>query len=170
MASYAEPSDLLTRYDARVIGDLVKDDGIRAGRDALLDHPVLLAALADASGEIDASVLQAKRYTAADLEALTGNSLAHLKRLTCTIAFGLLWERRPWSDSEENAREEAQKRARQALEMLRKGQTIFDVDDVKDAGLPSTHEPSIERIRALNLTVDHARGHYYPHRRQRPIG
>lgn len=166
MAAYATPADLITRYDARVVGDLVSDSGIKVNRQDLQDHAVLLAILLDASGEIDAAILQAKRYTAAQLAALTGNSLNHLKRLTCTIAFGLLWERRPWADEDDSGREEAQKRARQALESLRKGITIFDVEDAKDAGLPDSYEPPIQRIQSANLIVDQARGHYYPHRRR----
>lgn len=166
MAAYATPAQLLQRYDARVVGDLVSDSGIKVNRQDLLDHPILLALLLDASGEIDAAVLQAKRYTSAQLSALTGNSLNHLIRITCTIAFGLLWERRPWSDEDDSGREEAQKRARKALEDLRKGVTIFDTEDAKDAGLPNSYEPPIQRIRALNLTVDEARGHFYPSRRR----
>jgi phage gp36-like protein len=165
MAAYATPAQLLQRYDARVIGDLVGDSGVRVARQELLDNAVLLACLADASGEIEASVLQAKRYTTADLAALTGNSLNYLVRITCTIAFGLLWERKPWSDDDDTGREEAQKRSRAALESLRKGKTIFDVEDVKEAGLPAIETPTIQRILSNNLAVDQARGRYYPNRR-----
>ena len=165
MAAYATPADLLKRFDARVIGDLVSDNGLKVDRQSLQDHPVLLAVLLDASGEIDASVLQANRYTTANLAALTGNSLSHLIRITCTIAFGLLWERRPWSDDDDSGRDEAQKRARQQLDMLRKGQTIFDVDEVQDAGLPAVEATTIQRIQSNAFPVDQARGHFYPHRR-----
>ena len=165
MTAYATPADLLKRYDARIVGDLVSDTGIKVNRQDLQDHPVLLAVLLDASGEIDASVLQAKRYSTADLAALTGNSLNHLKRITCTIAFGLLWERRPWSDDDDSGRDEAQKRARQQLDSLRKGLTVFDVEANKEAGLPDVKSTSIQRIEANNWTVDQARGHYYPTRR-----
>jgi phage gp36-like protein len=166
MAAYATPSQLIDRYDVRTIGQLVSDNGIQVSRQDLEANTKVLAALADASGEIEASVLQAKRYTTADLAGLTGNSANHLTRITCVIAFGFLWERRPYADDDdENGRGKAEKRARLALESLRKGQTIFDVDEVKEAGLPAVNEPSIQRIQQQNLPVDQARGHYYPRRR-----
>lgn len=165
--AYATPAQLLERYDARVVGDLVSDNGVQVKKPDLLTNTNLQAALDDASGEIDASVLQANRYTTAQLTALTGNSAKHLVRLCCAIAIGLLWERRQVSDDEDEAqRETAQKRARQALDALRKGQTIFDVEVAKDAGLPHSTEPTIQKIESLNLTVDAARGHFYPHRRR----
>lgn len=165
MAAYATPADMITRYDVRVLGDLVSDTGTRVASGSLSANAVLLAVLEDASGEIDSACLQAKRYTSADLAALTGNSAAHLKRITCTIAFGLLWERRPWSDDDDSGREEAQKRARQQLDMLRKGITVFDVEEAKDAGLPAVESTAIQIINSNNLPVDQARGHYYPRRR-----
>lgn len=168
--AYATPAQLLERYDARVVGDCVSDNGIQVKRPELLTNANLQAALDDASGEIDASVLQAKRYTTTQLGALTGNSAKHLVRLTCAIAMGLLWERRQVSDDEDDtAKETAQKRARQALESLRKGQTIFDVEEIKEAGLPQSHTPSIQRIQQQNMAVDQARGHFYP-RRRAPYG
>jgi phage gp36-like protein len=165
MSAYATPADLLKRYDARTVGQLVSDNGISSNRQDLQDHPVLLAMLEDASGEIDSAVLQAKRYSTADLAALTGNTLALLKRITCTIAFGLLWERRPWSDDEDDGRQQAQKRARDLLADLRKGVAVFDVEAAEEAGLPAVETTSIQRIQSNNWTVDAARGHYYPARR-----
>lgn len=163
--SYATPAQLLKRYDARIVGDLVSDNGITVKPPELITNANLLAVLEDASGEVDAAVLQAKRYTTAQLAALTGNSAAYLVRITCAIAMGLLWERREISDDEDDGqRESAQKRARQALTDLRKGVTIFDVEDVKDAGLPAIETPSVTQISTLNLSVDQARGHFYPRR------
>lgn len=166
MAAYATPAQMIDRYDVRTIGQLVSDSGIQVNHQDLLANAKVLAALVDASGEIEASVLQAKRYTTTDLAALTGNSANHLIRITCVIAFGFLWERRPYADDDdENGRGKAEKRARNALEQLRKGQTIFDVEAVKEAGLPEVNEPSIQRIQQQNLAVDQARGHIYPRRR-----
>lgn len=167
MAAYATAADLMKRKDVRVLGDLVSDNSVRVKKPDLSTDENLLAALMDASGEIEAAVLQAKRYTTDQLAALTGNSKQYLISLTCTIAFGLLHERRTSNDEDDGGREEAQKRARQALESLRKGQTIFDVEEVKEAGLPSTHEPTVTSIQNLNLTVNEARGHFYP-RQLRP--
>lgn len=165
--AYATPAQMIQRYDVRTLGDLVGDNGIRVDRAALATDANLQAALDDASGEIEAALLQGKRYTTAQLTALTGNSAKYLVRLTCTIAFGLLFGRRPWSDDDEegSGRRGAEKQARAALEMLRKGQTIFDVEEVKEAGLPAIETPTIQTILQSNLAVDQSRGHFYPRRR-----
>lgn len=163
--AYAAASDLLTRYDARTVGNLCSDNGVSVTPAQLASDTKLAAALDDASGEIDAALLQGKRYTTVQLAALTGNSLAYLKRITCKIAMGLLWERRPYL--EDDNKDAALKAAREALDKLRRGENIFDVDDVKTAGLPSVETPSATSIAALNLTVEACRQNngYYPQRR-----
>ena len=161
--AYASPDDLKKRYDVRTLGDLAGDIGVRVQPSDFADNAILLAALEDASGEVDSCLLQGRRYTAAQLAALTGNSLAMLKRITCEIAYGLLWERRSYVD--DDRRMAAMDRARQTLNRLRKGEIVFDIDDVKDAGLPSIEGPSRVEIQRLNLTVDEARRGYYPRRR-----
>jgi len=161
--AYASPSDMQKRYDVRTLGELASDTGVRVQPSDFADNAILLAALEDASGEIEASLLQGRRYTAAQLADLTGNSLAMLKRITCEIAYGLLFERRSYVD--DDRRTAAMERARQTLTRLRKGEIVFDVDDVKDAGLPSIEGPSRVTIQNLNLTVDEARRGYYPARR-----
>lgn len=166
--AYATPAQMLQRFDARVVGDLVSDNGIAAGPAELLSNANLQAALDDASGEIEAALLQGQRYTTADLSALTANSAKYLVRLTCKIAFGLLWERRPWADDGDQ-REQAIDQARKAVDQLRRGEHVFDVAAVKDAGLPAVRTPSVSTIESLNLGVDAARGHYYPQRRM-PYG
>jgi len=156
---------MVARYDVRTLGDLVVDDGTRVDSTAILTSTVLAAILEDASGEIEASLMQADRYTADELAALTGNSLALLKRLTCKIAMGLLWERRQYLDLEKA--EEGMEVSRKILERLRKGEIIFDDAAAKDAGLPEATTPSAESIALQQLTVDRARGPngYYPARR-----
>lgn len=166
--AYASADDLVKRYDARTLGDLCSDTGVRVSEVALPTNPKILAALDDASGEIDAALMQAKRYTTADLASLTGNSLAYLKRLTCTIAFAGLWNRRPSVDDMD--RDEALKQARQALDRLRRGENVFDLEDQKSAGLPEVKEPSVSSIDRLNLTVDRARRGYYPRRKYQGEG
>ena len=161
--AYASAADMLKRKDARTIGDLVSDTGVRINSTLLLTDANLSAALDDASGEIDAALRVANRYSAANLAGLTGNSLAHLKRICCDIAFGLLWERRPWGDEDQRA--DAMDRAKKALDRLRKGEAIFDIAANVEAGLPEAHVPSISSISRLNLLVDRARNGFYPARR-----
>ena len=166
--AYASAEDLVKRYDARTLGDLCSDTGVRVSEVSLATNAKILAALDDASGEIDAALMQAKRYSTADLASLTGNSLAYLKRLTCTFAFAGLWNRRPYVDDME--RDEALKQARQALDRLRRGENVFDLEDQKAEGLPDVKEPSVSSIDRLNLTVDRARRGYYPRRKYQGEG
>lgn len=161
--AFATPAQIVQRFDVRMLGDLVGDDGLRIGPSELLVHPNLQTALDDAAGEMLAALLQGKRYTAADLAALTGDSQKYLIRLNCEIALGLLWERRGYFD--DDRRDEWMDRSRKALNRLRTGEIIFDVDGVKGAALPNVSTPSRVTIENLNLTVDEARRGFYPARR-----
>lgn len=161
--AYASAADLILRKDVRVLGDLVADDGTRVAAGSLAANAVLAAMLDDASGEIDASLRQGDKYTVANLAALTGNSLAHLKRITCDIAFWLLWERRPTYGDEE-MRDDVWQRAKRALDALKAGREVFDVAENVDAGNADLETPSFAQIQQQNLIVDQARGPYYPQR------
>lgn len=154
----------MARFDARTVGQLVSDTGQSVPPASLATNTAVLAALEDASGEIDAALMQGQRYSAADLAALTGNSLAYLKRICCQIAMARLWERRPYLDEE--GAEKALNMARQALDRLRKGENLFAVEDNLAASVPSIETPSVTSIENLNLVVDRARGWngFYPAR------
>lgn len=162
MASYATPADLVARFDVRVIGDLSADDGKRLHPSEVTTNANVLTALSDASGEIDAALLQGRRYSKADLEALTGESLSYLKRVCCQVAYWFLWERRTWL--EDDRYDQAKDRGRKALERLRRGEHIFDVDAAKDAGLPEITGPTRVQFRDQNLLRDVAIA-VYPARR-----
>lgn len=161
--AYAAASDLIARKDVNVLGDLVSDSGARVSSAGLASDTNMAAALDDASGLVDSALLQGKRYSTADLSALTGNSAAYLKRIVCDIAFWLLWDRKPAYGGVED-RAGAREQARQALDDLRTGKHIFDVEAVKEAGLPSVGGPTVVEINRLNLIVDRARPRYYPQR------
>lgn len=164
---YATPADLLKRFDARTLGDLAADDGKRIVPSALLSDANVASALDDASGEIEAALLQGARYSALDLTNLTGNSKQYLARICCEIAFGLLWRRRPWADDQQ--RLEAIKRADEHLERLRKGERVFDIVAVEQAGLPDVTGVTLADLQNLNLLRDRTR-HYYPARAPRAFG
>ena len=94
--SYATPADMLARYDARRLGDLVEDAGTRVTASGLASDPNLQAALDDAAGMIDASLLRGGRYLPTDLTGLApaSSSWKLLLRLNCDLAYGLLLARR----------------------------------------------------------------------------
>ena len=165
--SYSTPSQMLERYDARTIGDLVADDGNAVTPSQLLANPNLQAALDDASGEIESCVLQGRRYLVADLLTLvagTGHTRFLLIRLTCDIAMRLLAERRPWYELN-NAYAQRVEQSQRTLDNLREGKQVFDLAPVIEAGLPAVDTPTLASLQNLNLMVDAARRGYYPTRR-----
>lgn len=163
--AYATANDLISFKDARHLGDLCSDDGTRQPAGALANNAKITAALDAASGEIEAALLQGKRYTASDLSTLTGNSAAYLKKLTCDIAYWILWDRKPAYRPDDHSRDRVIEACQQALKMLRTGEHIFNVTAVKEAGVPDMDYPSEATIRENNFVVDIARPRYYPARR-----
>lgn len=160
--AYASATDLIARYDARLIGDLVADDNTQVAPADLSGNTKLAAALDDASGDIDAALLASRRYSADDLSGLTGTALAHLKRMTCDIAMSYLRQRRAdWNPEQVKAFMEV---AEAHLERLRKGINVFGLDDQMDAGLPEVGGPTTVDYQNLNLMRDRVMN-YYPARR-----
>jgi phage gp36-like protein len=135
-SAYATVADLLARYDRRVVADLARDENERPSPAALETDARVLAALADASGEIEAACLKGGRYSAADLAALTGMSKKLLTRLTCRIALWLLYEGRdpsadlpPWAA-----------KGQEVLAQLATGERIFAFVETVEAGVIGTVE------------------------------
>jgi phage gp36-like protein len=134
--AYAVAQDMLNRFDARRLGDLVRDDTTRATpTELLVPDPVLLVALNDAASEIDASVLAGKKYLPADLAGLAGTDLNLLVRLNCDLAYGFLVMRRGYSATDTAAQAPGFTRALEMLVLLRDGQKVFAVDANREAGL-----------------------------------
>ena len=158
--SFSSPSEFLQRYDARIFGDVVRDDGNQATPEELLDDPNLQAALDDASGDITASCLVGERYSPADLAALTGNSLFLLKRICCDVAVAFLLRRRPSGDPDSDGKR--MEIAETHLERLRKGEQVFyRGDGIDAAGVIDTTGPTTLQLYQLN-TIRRRTNNYYP--------
>lgn len=159
--SYATPADLILRKSSLTIGQLVSETGTAVAEGSLAADTKVLAALESASGAIDAALLQAGRYTPTQLSALTGNSLAYLKHMTCEIAMAYLFAIKPTFSSDDY------KAALEVhdlyLERLRKGENIFNIEAVIDAGTPKHFTPSVESVVTKSFVRDRTRN-YYPHR------
>jgi phage gp36-like protein len=137
--SYAQPADMIARYDVRRLGDLVRDDTTRATPTELTaPDPVLQTALDDAAGEIDASVLAGKKYFPSDLAGLTGTDKALLLRLNCDLAYGFLVMRRGYSAADAASQAPGFARALALLDLLRDGAKVFGVEANREAGLSRT--------------------------------
>lgn len=149
---YANGDDLLKRYDARVIGDLVSDNGTRVSVNLNINS-VLLGALDDASGMIESAVYVGKRYTAEHLSGLTNNSLSLLKRLTCDLAFEYLRTRRA-NDVKQSQHVDD---TFEYLNRLRLGERVFDVAEVEAAGNMTSDAISIATLRGQHLVSGNTR-------------
>jgi phage gp36-like protein len=156
--AYATGSDLLARYDARTIGDLVQDAGTRI-TSSLDTNTNLLAALEDAAGLINSSALVGNRFSEAQLKAITGTGKAFLVRLNCDLAFAFLRQRRGY-DIEQFP---LVKESFGLLDRLRLGERIFDCDEAKEAGLASYQATQKQTILDQNLVRDNYR--YFTQRR-----
>lgn len=131
--AYATGAEFTTRYDARRLAQLVADDGVQVASGTVATNNVLLAALEDASAAINSACYVGERYDASSLGALTTNGEYLLKRLCCDIAFGYLVARRGLSTDETNKLAPRYVEALAYLDLLRKGERIFDTADGSNA-------------------------------------
>lgn len=156
--AYATPEQLIMRYDARVIGQLLDDSGVQI--DNISANTVALEAMDDASGQIRSAALVANKYTEDDLNTLAANHDAFLVKLTCDLAYGFLKNRRA-IDGEIPPQV---KEANQWLAMLRFGERILNVQANADAGNVSHSTISLVERQQTNLLADSYR--FFPVRRQ----
>lgn len=161
--SYAQPSDMLLRYDQRVLGDLCGDAGQRIPSDLLLTNATLQAMLDDGSSTINAAALVGNRYAVADLDGLTGDDRAYLIRLNCDLAYGMLRYRRGL----ETESVPQYQQALTTLDQLRDGERVFNVQATLDAGDATAEFPSMTTISQVNLARDYAAKLFPARRTQR---
>jgi len=164
MAAYATSGELTKRYDWRIIGQFCQDDNAELSRADIESHENVAQALEDASGEIEAALRVGGQYNPTDLAALTGNALAHLERITCTLAVAALIRRRISKREDENVQPILDE-AREHLDALRKGQNVFAIDANIEAGYIKTESPTLSIIKAQN-TLPERLGRHMPSRGQ----
>lgn len=160
MAAYATVADLILRRDRRLIGELVSDDDNPLTEAELLDSEVLETLLEDASGQVESAMLSGKRYLPETLASLTGNSLALLKKIVCTIVMADLYERRPGVHLEQS--KAYMELARMHLDDLRSGKNIFNLPDnsAANAANPVTTAPTVVDYTNLNLLPEQMIRHF----------
>ena len=168
MAAYASITDLITRRDKRLIGELMGDWNDTPTDAELLASTVLEVLLEDASGQVESAMLSGKRYEPSDLESLTGNSLGFLKKIVCTIAMADLYERRPGYHMDQS---KAYTELAQAyLKSLRNGENLFNLDSHVSAANPDTTAPSVVDFTNLNYYPEQMNRHLVPRRPRLPLG
>ena len=148
------------RFDTNVLKDLVSDTGTAAT--SLSGNARLEAALADASGLVNTAIsCPVSAYTVAELTALTGDDLAYLKRIVCSLAMAYLLGRRPEKYGEDfKAMTEG---AQETLAAIRRGEMVFNVESAKKGGIPEIGGLTLTEHTDLNLIRDRTK-HFYPRR------
>lgn len=160
--AYADGSDLVKRYDARILSFVSNDDDTPVALADVPTHPAVLQALDDASGSIDAALRAGGRYSAEDLSGLTGTAMALLKRVNCDIAKHYLSLRRMSTTAEEE--EKSAEVAERILKQIRTGEIVFVSDPQIEATLPE-HPLFLEQDVLRNNTLRDRIHNYFPNRR-----
>lgn len=159
--SYATGHDFLQRYDVRLVGDLVRDDGLQESAGGVPAHPVLLAALADSSAAIDSAVYVGNRYTPAQMAALAPTAQSFLCRLACDLALLYLKRRRGRFDQDRDAALLAETQT--TLQSLRDGTDLLLLDGQAHAPASVIQLVSPELVPIVpRQTIRHRTRNYYP--------
>jgi phage gp36-like protein len=162
---YANGSDLVSRYDVRLLGDYCSDTGVRVSPANVPTDPNVITALTDAASAINSACQIGERYTQAQLAALTGADKGLLYRLCCDLAFCYLCQRRGVKPL---AYEESYKRSEELLVRLKNGELIFNVPGNVAVGVPGDEFPSSSTYATVNLLRDAASPLFPLRRRQQP--
>lgn len=153
---YADNADALAFHDRRLLAQLVSDTGSEVTVEALPTDPNLAKLLRSASGRLESAALSGKRYTVADLQALTGSSLEYLKQIVVDLAVGrLLWRRYP-----ERGKPDIYHAAEEVLHQLIMGEAIFGLVEVQDAGVMETVERATSDAEDPNRIATRARRYF----------
>lgn len=158
MADFATGQDLITYYDARVIGDLLSDAGVRVSEAQIPSNPKVLAMLARATGEIKAALTANRRYTEDELEDLAAANDEFLKGLCVELAYGYLIQRRGTDD-------EIPPQVNQAkltILGIRQGEIVLDSDEHREAGLTQSSYLTLSKRSEVNMVADRRR--FFPAR------
>ncbi len=162
LTSYCSATDFLDRYDWRPIAQLMNDAiSVAVTAANLADTGTdegrrLNKILLDCSGEIEASALIGGRYRPEDLQALTGASAAYLKRIVADLAIGRCYERRP----QQNPWAQATATARQLLNAIASGESIFGTEQAASASLLEITADTVPAVESRNGVVQELTGYF----------
>lgn len=160
--AFATPENLISRYDVRKLGQLVRDDNTQATAAELLSDSVLSDALEDATAQIRSAATINDKYTEDDLSDLAAGGDPFLIRLTCNLAMGYLLNRRTMGVE---ALPPEIEQANEWLAALRFGSRIFNIAKVRRFGNVQRRAMTADRWGETALVADKQR--YFPGRGQR---
>lgn len=153
-------AEFLKRVDKTAVAKLASDTGTPVPEGNLGTDANVLAALRDASGEVESAAMQGGRYLAADFTTILAtdcNARGKLYRVVSDIAWALLWERRP---NKEMKPPPSLERSMLWLDMLSKGTKIFPFTETENAGVMERVEASVDDVDDRNGAVYQARSYY----------
>lgn len=164
---YAQPSDMLNRYDARSLGKLLSDTGAEMDQGDIPTSTVLTALLQQASGLIESACVVGMRYNINpqasppinDLAALTGNSQQLLIGLVCDLTYWYLWNRRPHRERKSELPAQVEM-AFDWLDRLRNGEAIFGLLENIQASVVSDVYETPQTIAQRNGVVFQAERYF----------
>ncbi len=135
--SFVTADEFLLRYDPYRVAQLVTQQGAaQPAQNTLVTNNTLLQMLTDASGWIVMSCAVGARYSRAELVTLADQAEegAMLRRLTSDLAFLLLNGYRGQKSTEAEQLAPMAGTALKMIDLLEKGQRIFEIDGVAEAG------------------------------------
>lgn len=162
--TYASGTDFVERYDVRLIGDLISDNGTPVTAADVPSNANLMAVLADASSAVDAAVFVGNRYTPAQMASLSETAAGFVRRLVCDLALIYLKRRRGRFDAERDAA--LLKEVNGTLDSLRKGDDLLLLTTQTEAQASTLElaQPQMIPVRRPN-TIRNQTSNYYPVRR-----
>ena len=147
---YAAISDLQNRYDQRLIAQASSDDNSGS-----LASAVINAALADASYEFNAAVLQGSIYNISDVTTLLSTGDTIVTRVVCDIAMRNLFARR--GRGTPDFIQKNIERSDKFVEALRSGKRVLNVsknraaDAISQITLPFSGYANITPLASLPI-------------------
>jgi len=102
---------------------------------------------------VESACFVANKYSVADLQALTGQSLVLLQGLVADLAWWKLKQRRGGSSGTQVEISQGDTLAWKMLDDLREGKRLFGLQDQMNAGNPEVYFTNIGDLQLLNLTT-----------------
>lgn len=168
--AFATAADVVTRFDDRVVRDLLSDTGEPATD--IDTNPNLLAILNSASGHVLSAAISGNNYTEAEITALiaaNGMGAAIVVDMVCQIAFCKMMRRRPGKFPPETiaGMEES---VNEWLTQLRQGKRLLPIDNHVEASAVTIDGPTALDYQRLNLITSRTQNFYPSVSSRLPIG
>lgn len=163
---YCSGSQFLDRYDVRTVAECLSDANAAVQEAQVATNTKLLAILKGASGKLEAAAMIGGKYSPADLASLTGNMQQWVADIVADIAAPRILGRR-FIEFPEFA--ERTKEAEGVLAALAKGELIFGIQEVIDAGVMMDEVETSATVEARQM-ISYQASRYFGRRGNRLMG